>query len=86
MPNVSVAKTRDLWRPKNDPVATFGDLDPPDRRFSGPKPWKEYQHGTIAHRLYEASKLPATLDLLKDLQLLVEAYHAIVRSELARHT
>jgi hypothetical protein len=47
---------------------------------------KEYQHGTIAHRLYEASKLPPTLDLLKDLQLLVEAYHAIVRSELARRT
>ncbi len=45
---------------------------------------KDYQHGTVAHRLYEAAKVPTTRSLLEDLRLLLEAYDAIVKSQLSR--
>lgn len=45
---------------------------------------KDYQQGTVAHRLYEAGKLPPTRTLLEDLTLLLDAYDAIVKSLLAR--
>lgn len=45
---------------------------------------KDYQHGTIAHRLYEADTTPTTPRLLDHLRGLVEVYDAIVRAELAK--
>lgn len=45
---------------------------------------KDYQHGTVAHRFYETGKLPTTSRLLGDLQLLLEAYDAIVKFQLSQ--
>ena len=45
---------------------------------------KDYQHGTVAHRLYESGCVPPTRALLEDLRLLVDAYDGIVTAQLAR--
>jgi len=47
---------------------------------------KEYQHGTVAHRLYEARRVPTTRFLLDDLRLLLEACDAIGPAQLAAGT
>jgi hypothetical protein len=39
---------------------------------------RDYQHGTVGHKLYEATQLPQTATLLHDLRVLLEAYDAIV--------
>jgi hypothetical protein len=41
---------------------------------------KEYQHGTVAYRLYETSAIPTTGVLLSDLKTLLQAYGVIVES------
>lgn len=46
----------------------------------------DYQHGTIAHRLYETGNLPTTDKLLEDLRALVDVYDAIVASLLKAGT
>ncbi|MCK6544462.1 DUF3578 domain-containing protein [Myxococcota bacterium] len=45
---------------------------------------KDYQHGTVAHRLYEAGSVPPTSALVSDLKLLLEAYDRAVKAQLAR--
>ena len=45
---------------------------------------KDYQHGTVGHRLYEAGSVPTTRALLLDLQVLLEAYDGAVKAQLAR--
>lgn len=45
---------------------------------------RDYQHGTVAHRLYEAGNVPRTRSLLEDLRTLLEAYDTIVASRAAR--
>jgi hypothetical protein len=44
---------------------------------------KDYQHGTVAHRLYEATTVPPTNELLDNLRLLLEAYGDAVQAELS---
>jgi len=45
---------------------------------------KDYQHGTVAHRLYKTGSVPPTNALVGDLRLLLEAYDRAVKAQLAR--
>lgn len=45
---------------------------------------KDYQHGTVAHRLYESGRVPSTKALVSDLRLLLEAYDRAIGTNAAQ--